>query len=246
VRRLGALAFIVTMLVVAPARAEPSATEVAAAREQSRMAVQAAHEGRWVDALAGFRKAYELSPDARTLLNIASAEAQTGALVSAADTFRKVLRAGKDELSDDERAAAKTALARTEARIAHLRIVVRAKQDEDRVELDGSPLSAAALQVALPLDPGPHHVRIIRNGAEVAHTRRSLSEGESATIAIEPAEPEPPPPVRPQGKAIYESVWFWVGAGVVATAGTVAVLCVASFCQSPSPHAASMGSVTLK
>lgn len=235
------------LLLSAPAFAEPSATEIAAAREQSRAAVQAAHEGRWVDALAGFKRAYELAPDARTLLNVASAEAQTGALVSAADTYRKVLRAGPSELGDDERAAARAALARTEARIPHLRIVVRAKRDDDRVELDDKPLSPAALEVALPLDPGPHHIRIIRNGTEVAHVRKSLSEGDKATIAIEPVEPPPPPPdTRPTSKPIYESVWFWIGAGAVATAGTVAVLCVASFCQSPDPHAASMGSVKLK
>ena len=243
-RSLPLLFGIALAVVCSSSHADVTANEAALAREQVRSGVAAAQEGRWRDALEAFRRAYALSPQSTTLLNLASAEVQTGSLVSAAESYRKVVRAREGDVSEDQREAARRALAQVEPRIARLRVVVRAQRQGDRAELDGAPLAAAAIDADLPVDPGTHVVRVVRGAAEVARASRSLEEGQFVTLELEVAEPAAPVKTAPSG-GWFASPWFWTGVGVVVVGGTFAVLCATTLCEGPSPHAGSLGSVKL-
>ncbi len=212
------------------------------ARDEARAGVDAAERGRWGEALAAFRRAYALAPEATTLLNLASAEVQTGDLVNAAEDYRRVLRASEVELGQEQRAAVERALERVERRLAHLRIVVRALLPDDRVELDGATLPNSSLGAELRVNPGLHVARVVRGDIEVAHRLRTLADGESVVIVFEPAEPRAELPVRP--KSLWRSPWLWVGVGFVVAAGTTGVLCATTLCQD-SPQPGSLGVVKL-
>jgi hypothetical protein len=225
-----------------------SASEAALARELARTGVAAAQDARWADALEAFRRSYALAPKPAMALNLASAEARTGHLVDALEHYRRVTDAPAGEVDEEERSAARDAADGVLRRVAHLRVVVRALRSDDRVDLDGAPLSHAALDADLPVDPGRHAARLVRLGtsgpAEAASAERVLAEGEHALVALE-APPEPARPVAPPRTTLFSSPWFWTAVGVVAAGGLVTVGCVVSFCQEPSAHPGSLGAVKL-
>jgi hypothetical protein len=241
-RLLLCVAFTIALGLTTRVAHSATANEAALAREQVRVGVTAAQEGRWQDALDAFRRAYALVPKATTLLNVASAEVRTGKLVSGAESYRKVARAPEGEVTEEQRDAARRALADVEPRIAHLRVMVENPAPGDRVELDGVVLSGAALGADLPVDPGSHEVRLLRAGAEAARTSRSLGEGESATVFL--SAPERAQPSKSHG-GIFASPWFWTGVGAIVVGGTFAVLCATTLCEGPSPHSGTLGAVKL-
>jgi tetratricopeptide (TPR) repeat protein len=237
--------FVCFLLAVAAtfACAVALADEDTRARDEARAGVEAAERGSWSEALAAFRRSYALAPEPAMLLNIASAEAQTGDLLSAAEDYRKVLRAQEPELAAEQRAAVERALERVERRLAHLRIVVRALRRGDRVELDGSPLAESAIDMELSVNPGLHVARVVRGETEVAHRVRTLADGESVAIVLEPTEPRPIPPAP--STSVFRSPWLWLGVGVVVAAGTAGVLCATTLCRDPEPKAGTLGVVKL-
>lgn len=231
--------------------AGPDPAEHRLAREEMQKGLAAATENRWEDARAAFERAYALSPKPSFLFNLAGAQAKTGLLVEAAESYRLVLREG--ELPAEQRKAAKEALERLEPRIARLRIVVRGgTRADDAITLDGRPLSLAAVAADLPTNPGRHEVALARPGWRAPPVVVVLEEGETRAATLVPVE-EPAPKRAPvdvradeQKSSITRSPWFWIGVGVVVVGGTVTAVCLAGACSKdePQPFQGSLGNVT--
>lgn len=230
---LGSLALIAPLGVAAQ-----SADELAEARRLFTAGLEAAEAHRWQEARDLFEQSLAVTERASTLLNLAAAQAETGAVVEAAASYRRFLEiaTGRDARHRDE---AEEALARVEARIAHLELDTTLLLPGDRVEVDELTIVAGALDTPLGLDAGTHRITVRRDEAQVFDQTVALTEGARLALAIEiaerveaaPAEPvdEPapvalPPATRPiDGGGNDDAVWIGLGvtAGVLVALGVV-------------------------
>jgi len=163
-----------------------SASEVAAARRLFRQGIAAAREDDWETARRHFARSYGIAPRESTLLNLAGAQAQTGRLVDAAESYRRFIREASGR-SERLVPRAREALEELEPRLAHLTITAPSATDGDAVTLDDDELPRAALGVELPVDPGAHHVAWARSGARLDEQRVELAEGEHRAVTLEVA-----------------------------------------------------------
>jgi hypothetical protein len=252
---LGRLVLLLTLVLVPLAAWAQGEEPAAAARVHFEQGMDHARAGRWIEAREAFRRAYGISPQPATLLNVAGAEAQTGQLVAAAASYRALLRV--EGLSTEMREAADKAVARVEARTPRLRVVVKASR-HDAIDLDGAPLDPGRVGVYLPVDPGPHSLRL-RLGTQRVERSVTLQEGEARTVLLEPPVTLPPSatgatPAQGSSKragqkderssTIFSSPWFWAAAGVVVVGGTVAIVCAAA-CGGRDPYRGTLPSVQL-
>lgn len=217
------------------------ASRAASARALFEEGVALADQGHWEEASDRFRRALALRDSAVIAYNLASALQETGRLIEASELLRRV-RA--DAAADAElRASASSALAALEPRIAKLSVQVRDRQSADHVRLDARELLPAELDVALPIDPGAHTLRVERAGQTVAERALTIAEGESQTVVLEIAPPVPTPrevavaapPVQaaPAHTSHAEPPltgrwYFWAGVGAAAVGVGVLVAVLAS------------------
>src|SRR4051794_12238516 len=73
-----------------------AANKVPVARRMYEEGVDAVNKGRWSVAHDRFKASYDLAPRVLTLFNLAGAQAQTGRLVEAAESYRRFLRETTD------------------------------------------------------------------------------------------------------------------------------------------------------
>jgi hypothetical protein len=124
------------------------------------------------------------------------------------------------------------------------------------MDLDGHPFPSAALDVAYPVDPGKHVIRVVRGGAEEARTEITLAEKESKPVRLvtKAVTTEPPPANNSTPKqsgadekksgSIFSSPWFWVATGVVVI-GAATAICLGAVCKSEEPYSGNLGNVKL-
>jgi len=229
----------------------PTATEITVAREQFEIGVRAARARHWDEALAAFRRAYDLVPQPQMLLNLAGALVQTGHLVEGAEAYRRVLREAGPDLLASHGEAARVALDRVERRIARVTIVARGIEERDALLVDGNLASHALLGTSIPLDPGRHVMSVRRADRDVARSEVTLREGETARVELRVASPEqqgwqpaapprtaapaPATQIEPRAEADrdersswLESPWTWVGAALVVAGAITAVVLITS------------------
>jgi hypothetical protein len=228
-----ALGLLVLLLATASPRLVVASSPNEDARAELATGVALAEDNRWEEALIAFRRAHALSPQPATLLNVAGAEAQTGRLVAATESYRRLLRT--PGLSDGLRGVVRTALAAAELRVARLRISVERRGAGDRVLLDGRPLITAELGGDVPVDPGAHTLLLERDGVTRVRSKVALREGETRAIVLR----APAPPEAERSRSVFASPWFWATVGVVITGGAIAAVCATGACSSDScepPH----------
>lgn len=183
--RLVALAALVTVACAAPpVAAAQSSSELAEARRLFEAGLEAASDHRWADARDLFEQSLAVTERASTLLNLAAAQAETGAVVDSAASYRRFLEiaTGRDARHRDE---AEEALAAVEARIAHLELDVARTSPGDDIAVDDRTLLPAALAAPLALDPGTHHVSVTRDGEVVFEQEVTLADGARRSITID-------------------------------------------------------------
>jgi len=242
-----AVATTVASTVASPARAEASAASQAEARKVMRRSIQDLEAGKNEPALAGFRRASELVPEANLPHRYAGRALEAlGRFEEAIVEYQTYLRI-KAEVSDAAsiRATIDTLGARTVGTV-----IFRCTPDEVGVTVDGreSPLGEDR---SLRLPRGTHRVIVRARG----HADRALDVEvpgggtvtppcvlELATAAA-PPPPVPGPPVssEPTGaslrtstspspppsseadtsRPLYAKWWFWAGTGAAVVAGAV-------------------------
>jgi hypothetical protein len=192
----------------AAAQDDPSASEVALAREQFRLGVSAAREERWEEARDAFQRSYELAPRPLTLLNLGGALVQTGMLVEGAEAYRRFLREVRTGRPARQRGAARTALEAAEARIARLRIYVTGVERGDVIRVDDEEISLSALELELPVNPGARVLTVERDGETVVRREVTLDEGERREVQRSRGSPRSSSR-RSSGPERERPRWWW-------------------------------------
>ena len=164
----------------------PSAAERRVARRHYRRGVRASQREQWQRARERFQRAYDTAPFAPIVYNLASTLEQLGDLVEAAEMFRAFLRRCEAAQNDRLRRDAEQLLASIEERISSVTIRVEGFDPErDQLLLDEGPLVAAVLGEELPISPGRHRVRVLRDESEeVAAGGFSVDAGSSWTLEL--------------------------------------------------------------
>lgn len=183
------IALVVALGVLSPGveqvhAQEPSSSEMAAARRLFRSGLEHAEAGRWAQARADFERSYGLARVPVTLFNLAGAQAETGALVAAAESYRSFLQVANEGRAARYRDAATQALAELEPRISSLRLEAPGLAEGDVLRIDDDEISHAALGVAFPVDPGEHRVEILRGERSVVTETLTLAPGEERALTL--------------------------------------------------------------
>lgn len=250
---LVALALALAPSSFAHAQRAPSANETALARQEFDAGMAAARETQWEDARQHFARSYELAPRPVTLLNLAGAQAQSGQLVAASESYRRFMSTASERDAERFRAQAEQALAAAEARIGHAELHAEGLAEGDEVRLDDDPISRASLSLTMPLDPGDHVITVRRHGVEVARTAFGVTEGGASTVRLIVPRSVPSAAdaaragggadddrgdaasrvgggagddVDDEGGGIFASPWFWIVTGVVVVGAATAIILV--------------------
>jgi hypothetical protein len=143
--------------------ADPSPQDIAQARELGGQAQTAFDAGNFAESEKLWIAAANLYSAAPTLtLGLARTQVKLGKLVAAAEAYKKIIREQGDNPNlspafKDALESAKAELPPISNRIANVVITVDAPNP--KVTIDGQPVSAAALGLKRPIDPGQHTVR---------------------------------------------------------------------------------------
>lgn len=237
-----------TLALTAVAVAQPAdtaANKVPVARRMYEEGVDAVNKGRWSVAHDRFKASYDLAPRVLTLFNLAGAQAQTGRLVEAAESYRKFLRETSDGRYPDLRSDATTQLDALEKQVAQVTLDIANIDAGDQIVIDDVDFPHSALREPIPMNPGPHVTRIKRGDQLVGSKSITLSPGSAETVHIEvpvktvdlnvrnPGTPDSSSGVtgtaaldgkqsdREHKGGVLRSPWFWGAVAVVVVGGAV-------------------------
>jgi hypothetical protein len=194
--------------------------------DEGREAVKA---GDYPRACAKFRESNRLDPAPGTVLNLADCEERLGRVATAWTLYREVTQ--RVPASDERHGIA---LARAKAlapKLPKLTVALALGSPVGtRVLRDGVELGAAALETALPVDPGAHTIVVEAPGRQKSSRQVSLSEAQSERVVVSagPKAPGAPGADRPKASS-SKRTWGWVLTGVGAaglSVGTVTGLMV--------------------
>jgi len=250
VRFAGAFLLLAALWAVpsVPAAAQ-SANEVNAARRLYRQGVRHTRAGHWQRAREAFEQSLSIVERPSTMLNLAGALVETGAMVEGAEMYRRYLSAATD---DRHRAQAQNLLDDLEERMPKMTLEVTGLGDGDRLELDGEELGTGVVGLPVPVDPGVHEVAVRRDGDTVAVTEFELGEREQETVAL--VAPPPPEPVNlmpdslpeeheeaDSGGGVLSSPWFWIVTLLLVGGGVAVGVYFATSDTGPDAHMGNVG-----
>ncbi|MDH3656020.1 MAG: PEGA domain-containing protein [Myxococcales bacterium] len=259
-----ALAFALPWATAASAQTASSgdATTASEARRLFEEGVALAKSDRWAEALWAFRRSRKLMPRSSTSYNIANALYRLDRPVeglSELDAYEKMPSVRGDRAAlvrgDTLRALLESAVA--EARLAITPIDAEVYVDDRRSKGSGS-------DRVVRLNPGPHSIRITRDGYEAAKKELQVERGsrETYVIALKPLTPAPVAVEIPASAVELDTVeiagapsnaggddrkrfvkrpGFWVMIGVLAAAGVAAGVAVAVTRKDDAPECGTTG-----
>jgi hypothetical protein len=199
-RLLAALLVGAATSIAAPARAEPTAEDLASARELYKEGRALREQGDLPRALEKLRAAHALGQTPITGLELARTYVLVGKLVEAHEVSIGVARlpvaSDETEKSVAARAGAAQLASELEPRLARLVITVSgaAPGAAVTVRVDGERVPAEALGEPRSVNPGAHAIVLEVSGAQTT-TQAELKEGETRTIPLDAAGLAAPPPV---------------------------------------------------
>lgn len=140
-------------------------------------------QGKYEEACAKLAASQKASPAVGTLLNLGECYERLGKTATAWAVFREAIEAGERAGRPDRAALARTRADALAPKLA--RMTVSAPKVEDLVvRRDDVPLEAAALGVALPVDPGEHRVEAAAPGRRPWSGVVTAVAGETVEISI--------------------------------------------------------------
>jgi hypothetical protein len=211
------ISFFVTalgVLALSPAAlAQTAAAE--ALFEQGRTALAA---GDLDTACARFRASDQMDPGAGARANLGTCEERRGRLASAWEAYRSALK--KIPATDPRAAKLQEKIDALTPRLPHLEIVLGPDAPADTAASESGVVigSAATAGLALPFDPGPHHLIVSASGHAPHTVEVVLVEGESKRIVLTaepaPGEGTPSTGTATSGPARSGSAGPWVVGGI--------------------------------
>ena len=173
----------------APISAAQSAADKATARQLATEGIEAFKAGKFADALDKLQRAQQLFDAPVHLIYIARSHVQLGQFVEAAEAYRKLVRTQLPDnapgVFKEAVADAKKELPDVEPKIASLRIEVEPKDVQAlELKIDGVAVSAAALGVDRPVNPGSRKITASAPGYTALEQTLELKPGEKKKLAL--------------------------------------------------------------
>lgn len=207
-RRLSLYACLFVALSAPPAAAQSDADR-ATARTLGREGGEALKANDYAKALDLFTRAERLYKAPTLSLGRARAFAGMGKLVSAVETYRRIVHEGPGQ---DPTGAFKKAVASAQAETAKIEprlgsvVLTLQGPSSAQITLDGEPFSDAALGAKRPVDPGQHVVKAQADNYAPGEASFVVAEGGSANVVLRlerrpdaPVVIGPPPEPAPAG-----------------------------------------------
>ena len=184
--RLGAVtcALALALALATSAHADPTPSELQAARELFAKGEKDESAGRWNDALDKLKRAITVKSTPGLRFHIAFCEEKLGRLVAALADYTAADQAARDQNDKDVIDAVAEPLKTLRIRVPTLTIEVPAAQDA-HVELDGTLVPAGLYGVAMPVEPGLHRVVAKAPGKREFTTEVTLHEREADTATVQ-------------------------------------------------------------
>lgn len=192
-RPLAPAVVALSLLITAGIRAapEPTPSEISVARRLFEEGKKAETARRFAEAAHKFRSATAIKDTPGLRFHLAVCEEEQGAFVEALveyDRARELIDSGI-RAADVERVLP-AARERVRAKLAQLTLQLPADVRDVEVQLNGKTLSAAVLGVAIPTNPGKHHLRVTAPGRIPFATEFDMASGQAMQLPIElPAAP---------------------------------------------------------
>ena len=217
--KLGLVAFGITLLAAAAARAD-GAGETAAAQALFDEGRRLMTEGNFAAACPKLESSQKLDPGAGTLLNLATCYEKNGQTASAWVTYQDAA-AASGERHPDWAERARAGAAALAPILSRLTVTVPTKVDGLEIRRDGSVLDDATWGAPIPVDPGPHVIEASAPGKTAFRRTIDVAPGGArATIVVklEAAGVAPGSPVGSGGSGLRIAGASIAGAGVVSLA----------------------------
>lgn len=122
--------------------------------------------GKFDEACPKFKESYDLDPGGGTLLNLADCYEKQGKTALAWTTFKEALVVARRDGRNERVDFATKHIAQLDQRLSRLTIAVAERPPGLEVTIDGTRLGEAAYGVAMPVDPGEHHVKAVAPGKQ--------------------------------------------------------------------------------
>ena len=224
-------------LVALPAKAEPSAAEIAVARKLFKEATTLEKEKRWDQAEAKLKQAIAIKETPGLRYHLAFCLEQQGKLVDAMvdyDRAEELIRGGVK--APDVAKLVVSARESLKERIPTLTVIVPEGVEDVVIKVDGRKISSAVAGQPLPQNPGKHSVEVSAPGRQTFEQEVRLGEKErrELNVVLPQAKSEAAPPAptsgaeSPEGDAGTVSTdssgwstrtWVLVAEGAVVVAG---------------------------
>jgi hypothetical protein len=193
------LALFVSVLL-APAReaaAEPTAKELATAREAFARAEKEEEREDWAVALEDLRRVAGVKMTAGVRFHIAHCEAGLGQDIAALDDYIAAEKLGREEHNKDVVDATTEPIAALRAKIPTLVIRVPGDVADAEVMLDGKLLPSARWGTSIALEPGPHRIDARAAGRTPYTTALTVKDREASTLEVKLVVAPPAPVALP-------------------------------------------------
>ena len=139
--------------------AEAAGKNPAAAQALYDDAQAAVAAGKFDEACPKFKESYQLDPGGGTLLNLADCYERQGKTALAWTTFKEALVVAKRDGRNERVDFASKHIAQLDQKLSRLTVAVAERPPGLEIMVDGTPLGEAAYSVAMPVDPGEHHIK---------------------------------------------------------------------------------------
>ncbi|MEI9951554.1 MAG: hypothetical protein WDO74_21895 [Pseudomonadota bacterium] len=184
-RSLASLIACAALFVPHSARAEANAAEISAAKHAFESALAAEAEQRWADAALKLREAVAVKDTPGLRFHLAHCETELGHLLEASleyDRALELLRRGA-KAPDVQKllAPARSALLQ---RLPRLSLEIPADVHTPLVSIDNQAYPSSELALGVPLNPGPHELRVQAAGRRAFERALSLKEGDRVVLPV--------------------------------------------------------------
>jgi hypothetical protein len=177
--------------------AEPTASELLAARELFSKAEKDEDMGRWGAALEKIRRAAAVKATPGLRFHVALCEEKLGQLVAALNDYAASESLARAEGNKEVLEAVSEPLAALKARVPTLALKVRPDIPGTVVRVDGTAVSPALLGTTMRLDVGQHAVGATAPSRQPFEVTVVLVEGDAKAVDVELAPAAPPPSAPP-------------------------------------------------
>jgi hypothetical protein len=165
--------------------AEAAGKNPAAAQALYDDAQAAVAAGKFDEACPKFKESYQLDPGGGTLLNLADCYERQGKTALAWTTFKEALVVAKRDGRNERVDFATKHIAQLDQKLSRLTVAVAERPPGLEVTVDGTPLGEAAYSVAMPVDPGEHHIKAEAPGKQPFEKSIDVSKSTAEQLKIE-------------------------------------------------------------